>query len=247
MGEDFGRGLGVRTRNAPKLLRAAEAEVAPSRKWNPGSGWGGSGGSWEDVAGKPAVEALYGDKTLSGAGMALQVGGNLAGAAGIGTLGYKMFGGSDSAVDKHGTKNPSYDEERAKFVSKIQQDIGGSKTMSKSKYDLMAKNSGWVKTAVDNLGMDSYNELRKQLMSGKISAEDAHRVLTNALAISGDEEAVKQAAKQNYVLPGVARNKDGKARYIVMGPMTNSKTMESTHQFVPFKIDELPDEEDQQA
>jgi hypothetical protein len=247
-GEDFARGAGVRTRGAQTVIKAGSPEAKLS------SATGGL--YYEDaydpastVIGeytKPAVAGVFGGRPLTGGGIAAHVGGNVLGAAGIGTLGYKMFGGDAPATDANGVKNPNYDEAKAKFVTGIQQAIGGSKTMSKSKYDLMAKNSGWVKTAVDNMGMENYNKMRMKLMDGSLKSEDAHRMLTNALAESGDEEALKQAATENYVLPGIARSRDGKPRYIVMGPMKNSKSKEVVHSHVAFKIDELPDDEDQQ-
>ena len=236
-GQEFAHGAGLSVYGEGKLLQAAQA--AKPAQYD----------LYNNLV-QPATEAIsevYGLGTgLTGTGIAAHVGGNVVGLGGVGTLGYKMFGGDAPATDANGVKNPNYDEARAKFVTGIQQSIGGSKTMSKSKYDVMAKNSGWVKTAVDNMGMENYNKLRQGLMSGQIPSENAHRMLTNALAESGDEEALKQAATENYVLPGIARSRDGKPRYIVMGPMKNSKSKEVVHSHVAFKIDELPDDEGEQ-
>ena len=197
----------------------------------------------------PAVQGVFGERSLNSRGLAGQIGGNVVGLGGVGTLGYKMFGGSEDApaTDSNGVKNPNYDEERAKFVSKFQQDyLGGSKTMSKSKYDLMAKNSQWVKTAIDNMGMENYNKIRSAITSGQLkNTEEIHRMFTNALAESGDEEALKMAATQPYVLPGIARNKDGNARFIAISPM-KQKGGKTSYAHLMLKIDEIPDEDQQQ-
>ena len=240
-GEDFAQGAGVRTRGARPVIKAGNPattrEVLMGDPTEP----------FMFTEKVPAVAGVFGERPLTGGGLAANITGNVVGIGGVGTLGYKMFGGDAPATDGNGVKNPNYDEARAKFVSKFQQEyLGGSKTMSKSKYDIMAKNSSWVKTAVDNMGMENYNKLRQGLMSGQVKAEDAHRMLTNALAESGDEEALKQAGTEHYVLPGIARSRDGKPRFIAMGPMTNSKSKEVKHQSITLKIDELLDDEDEQ-
>lgn len=235
-GEDIALGAGVETRAArmlPESVSGLSGDVLPATTISP-STLRSMGGDWQSLGYNKAGLAA------AGAGNAIVYGGGA-------TLGYKMFGGDAPATDGNGVKNPNYDEARAKFISKFQQEyLGGSKTMSKSKYDIMAKNSSWVKTAVDNMGMENYNKLRQGLMSGQVKAEDAHRMLTNALAESGDEEALKQAGTEHYVLPGIARSRDGKPRFIAMGPMTDSKSKQVKHQSITLKIDELLDDEDEQ-
>lgn len=242
-GEEFAKGAGVRTRGARPVTSAGSPAVPAVPARPAGLGYAGT----PAVPEVPAVAGVFGERPLTGGGLAANITGNVVGLSGVGTLGYKMFGGDAPATDGNGVKNPNYDEARAKFVSKFQQEyLGGSKTMSKSKYDIMAKNSSWVKTAVDNMGMENYNKLRQGLMSGQVKAEDAHRMLTNALAESGDEEALKQAGTEHYVLPGIARSRDGKPRFIAMGPMTDSKSKQVKHQSITLKIDELLDDEDEQ-
>lgn len=204
----------------------------------------------------PAIDAVegkaakymtqdYADRSLTGAGIAAHA---IPWAGGVGLLGYKMLAGdgTESATDANGVKNPKFNEEMAKFRSKFQQDyLGGDKMFSSAKYRAVRDQSPWVRTAIEQIGKERYVAMKQALADGKISAMDMHSALTDAIAELGDEEVMKQAGTQPYVLPGLASSGQSK-RVIVIAPMKGKKGNETSMQALKYAIREEQGQGEQQ-
>lgn len=201
----------------------------------------------------PAVDAIapetsiqdYAQRTLTGAGITAQ---SLPWLSGAGLLGYKMLAGdgTESSTDQNGVKNPKYNEEMAKFRSKFQQDyLGGDRMFSAAKYRAVRDQSPWVRTAIDQIGKEKYIAMKQALADGKISAMDMHSALTDAIAELGDEEIMKQAGTQPYVLPGLASSGQSK-RVIVIAPMKGKKGNEMSMQALKYALREEQNQGEQQ-
>lgn len=167
---------------------------------------------------------------------------------GAGLLGYKMLAGdgTEAPTDANGVKNPKFNEEMAKFRSKFQQDyLGGDKMFSSSKYRAVRDQSPWVRTAIEQIGKEKYVAMKQALADGKISAMDMHSALTDAIAELGDDEVMKQAGTQPYVLPGLASSGQSK-RVIVIAPMKGKKGNETSMQALKYAIREEQGQGEQQ-
>lgn len=185
----------------------------------------------------------YGPRRLNGAGWAAQ-GVGLAGAGGLGA--YLMSGGkqTDNATDKNGVKDPSYDEDRAKVIDNYKMDkLGGASGFNTDLYQAVSKDSQWVKTAIANMGKERYMQLRKAALNDPSKGQAVHNELVKALAKSGDTEALKQAAKEPYVLPGLARTKDGVPRVVVISPQTDKKSKKTSYTALQFDWEEAEDQQ----
>jgi hypothetical protein len=209
--EDIARGLGVRTRGKPNWV-GGRAAINSGGKPYRGMGGAQTGSSM------PAVAATDGHRSLTGAGYAAQA----VGLGGAGTLGYKLTAGGDTPPrDANGVKNPLSSEELVKSREKFQMErMGGSKKFSAPVYEMVAKDSQWVKTAIESMGMDKYKKYRAAVIQDPSRASQLHDILVKELAKTGDSEMMKQAAKEAYVLPGLA-NVNGKKRVVVMNPSKN--------------------------
>ncbi len=222
--EDIARGLGVRTRGKPNWVGGRAARPARNVQ--------GMGGTIHTPA-TPAVAATGGYRNLTGAGYAAQ-GVGIAGAGGLGA--YMMSGGEEPArKDAQGVDNPAWNEDRAKVIDAFKQKIGGVSAMNESIYQAASKDSQWVKTAIKNMGVERYKQLRKAAMMDPSKAGAVHQQMISALAKSGDTEMMKQAAKDAYVLPGLARNQDGTPRVVVIAPQKDSKTKKTS--YTSFQMD----------
>jgi hypothetical protein len=257
--EGIGHKLGFRTRQkvAPRLIKPGVApkqaigeptiereigdigfERVPNPDYVPAVA--GTASEWGDAA-------PYLSRPLTGLGVTLQ-GLGYAGTAGAGLLGYKMFSGdgTEPATDANGVKNPKFNEEMAKFRSKFQQDyLGGDKMFSSAKYRAVRDQSPWVRTAIEQIGKEKYVVMKQALADGKISAMDMHSALTDAIAELGDEEVMKQAGTQPYVLPGLASSGQSK-RVIVIAPMKGKKGNETSMQALKYAIREEQGQGEQQ-
>ncbi|NCA02892.1 MAG: hypothetical protein EBS87_12175, partial [Sphingomonadaceae bacterium] len=163
--------------------------------------------------------------------------------------GYNMMGdGTEPATDASGVKNPAYNEEMAKFRTKFQTEkLGGDKLFSPAKYRALRSQNAWVDTAIQQIGKENYLQLKQQLADGKLEggAAKMHSILTDAIAEIGDEEVLKQAGTQPYVLPGLASRGD-KKRVIVIAPMKSSKSKDIQMQAMQYGIYEDQQQQQQQ-
>ena len=206
-----------------------------------------------EVPAVPAVMergAMLADETRTGLGYGATALGNLGVYGGGATLGYKMFGGGNGEPqakhDANGTSMKGYNEELGKARSEFQiKKLAGSKEFSKEKYAHLRSQTGWVDTAIGELGKAKYMQYRDALMRGEMNGQQMHDVLTSALASVGDEEALKEAAKEPYVLPGIARNSDGKGRFIVIQPVKGKNKNESTYHALKYGISDLENQGEQ--
>ena len=169
---------------------------------------------------------------------------------GGGLLGYHMLkgDGTEQPKDQNGVKNPKFNEELAKFRSKFQQDyLGGDRMFSAPKYRALRERSPWVRTAIEQIGKDKYVAMKQQLADGKLSAMEMHSALTDAIAELGDDEIMKEAGTQPYVLPGLATS--GKAkRVIVIAPMKGKAGGEMSMQALKYALkEEQQDQQEQQG
>ena len=207
------------------------------------------------VQGVPAVMEDYTKNVLGGlnaTGYAAHGLGYAAGygiPVGAGLLGYQMMkgDGTEESHDKNGVKNPAHNEEMAKFRSKFQQErLGGDKMFSSAKYNALRAQSPWVRTAIDQMGKENYIAMKQQLADGRISAQEMHSALTDAIAELGDEETMKEAGTQAYVLPGLATKGKSK-RVIVIAPMKASKGNSMSMQALQYGLkEEQQGQQDQQ-
>ena len=209
------------------------------------------GGKWMN----PEYNMTYEDQGLNGLGYAshaLGYGTAAAGTAGAYTLGSKMFGGdkgeAQSSHDSNGILSKGYDEELGKLRQKINQDyLAGDKAFSMAKYQNMRKNAKWIDTAIAEIGIDKYKQLRRQLMTGEggMDAQKFHSIMTDAVV--HDDEAAAQAATEPYVLPGISRNAGGQGRFIVIAPMKGKKGGETKYHALKYGINDLEDNQQQQG
>lgn len=207
------------------------------------------------VAGIEGKAAQYADvpylsRPLTDAGMAMQGIGYAGLAGGIGTLGYNMMkgDGTEPATDANGVKNPKFNEEMAKFRSKFQAEkLGGDKMFSAPKYRALRDQNPWIRTAIEQIGKEKYVALKQQLADGTLEggAAKMHSILTDAIAELGDEETLKQAGSQPYVLPGLVSSGKSK-RVIVIAPMKGKKGNETTMQALKYALSEEQGQGEQQ-
>lgn len=274
MGEDFAAGIAGRgTRSGVGVARGSTQNLGWSQTPLMGKGPAvrGKGGRWSAgpqvqigtqidpinasglnysnvnrYAGENAADTLNG---LGYAGQALGYG-TVAGGA---TLGGMMMMGKDkgeaqSSHDSNGILSKGYDEELGKLRQKINQDyLAGDKAFSMAKYQNMRKNAKWIDTAIAEIGIDKYKQLRRQLMTGEggMDAQKFHSIMTDAVV--HDDEAAAQAATEPYVLPGISRNAGGQGRFIVIAPMKGKKGGETKYHALKYGINDLEDNQQQQG
>lgn len=274
LAEDFVTGATGRRSTTRKLVPQMRRRVkTPEIKAQNQVGTPGGQG-WDVAAGrpvtiqpsadfKPAVQGVaatyedylshksFGDlndtgKLAQGVGYALGYGVPFGGGGGL--LGYHMLkgDGTETPTDANGVKNPKFNEEMAKFRSKYQEDkLGGDKMFSATKYRAVRDQTPWVRTAIEQIGKDKYVAMKQALADGKISAMDMHSALTDAIAELGDEEVMKQAGTEPYVLPGLASSGQSK-RVIVIAPMKGKKGNETSMQALKYGIREEQGQGEQQ-
>lgn len=223
-GEDIAAGFGVRTRGARPVLQAGKPAVTSI-----------NGGVIT-----PATAPVFGERGLTGAGYAAQLG--TYGAAG--TLGAKMISGTEPTKDKHGVETGMRNDDIIKAREKYQEKIGGAKKFTPALLEHASKDSQWVKSAIKSMGMDKYKKLRARVAGDKAGGNAAgvlHAALIDELAKVGDEEMMKQAATQDYVLPGLAKVGDDARRVIVI---TNQKGKDkkSSQMALQYEFDEGDDQ-----
>lgn len=213
--EDIARGLGIRTRGARPS----------SYRFNPHST------GYESHTDMPLDP--NGLRPLTGAGYAAQA----VGLAGAGTLGYKMIAGTEPARDAQGVKTGMRDEEAFKIREKFQKEkLGGAKRFTPALLEMNSKNSEWVKTAIKGIGMERYKQMRRAVMEDPSKASALHQKLIDQLAAVGDEEMMKQAASEPYVLPGVARVGEGSRRVVVITP-SKGKDKETNYTALQYEYE----------
>jgi hypothetical protein len=240
--EDIASGLGIRTRGPLQFKNAGK----PFKKGTPAtSGNGAYAAGLDDASSgipdQAAVAASGGYRNLTGAGLAAQ---SIPYLAGAGTLGSKMIAGTEPTKDKHGVETGMRNDDLIKAREKYQQNIGGAKKFTPALLEHASKDSQWVKSAIKSMGMDKYKKLRARVASDKAGGNAAgvlHAALIDELAKVGDEEMMKQAATQDYVLPGLAKVGDDARRVIVI---TNQKGKDkkSSQMALQYEYDEGDDQ-----
>jgi hypothetical protein len=217
--ENAAAGFGMNVRNAGKVT--------------PYTGMGG------------ATSTFIGPETRTATGYGATTLGNiLAYGSTVGPIAYGMssHGEAQQSHDQNGVKMKGYNEELGKARAKFQMEkLGGSKEFSKEKYQHLREQASWVDSAIGEIGKENYIKYREALMRGEISGQQMHDVLTNALASIGDEESLKEASKDAYVLPGIARNQGGQGRFIVIQPIKGKNKDEVNFQALKYGISDLND------
>ena len=227
--EDIGRGLGIQTRGKPNWVGGRAA--TPARNVQ------GMGGTIHAPA-VPAVAPTGGHRNLTGAGYALQG----LGLAGAGTLGAKMIAGTEPSHDENGVKTGKQNEEALKVREKFQKEkLGGANKFNNALLEHNSKNSQWVKTAIKGIGMEKYKKMRASVAADPSKAGALHTALISELAKVGDEEMMKQAASEPYVLPGLAKVGDDARRVIVMSPQ-KGKDKKTSYTALQYDYDEGDDQ-----
>ncbi len=222
--EDIARGFGANTRRQGRVIGRKKVGTKEVQIGDPNE----PATVTEDI-----FENQYGPRRLNSTGYKAQAAGWM-GAGGLGA--YLMSGGKEQpATDSNGVANPDFNEDRAKVIDAFKQKIGGVSAMNESIYQAASKDSQWVKTAIKNMGVERYKQLRKAAMMDPSKAGAVHQQMISALAKSGDTEMMKQAAKDAYVLPGLARNQDGTPRVVVIAPQKDSKTKKTS--YTSFQMD----------
>ena len=240
--EDIASGLGIRTRGPLQFKNAGK----PFKKGTPATpSKGGYAAEFEEASGglpdQAAVAATGGYRNLTGAGYAAQ---SIPYLAGAGTLGAKMIAGTEPSHDENGVKTGKQKDDVIKARERYQQNIGGAKKFTPALLEHASKDSQWVKSAIKSMGMDKYKKLRARVAGDKAGGNAAgvlHAALVDELAKVGDEEMMKQAATQDYVLPGLAKVGDDARRVIVI---TNQKGKDkkSSQMALQYEFDEGDDQ-----
>lgn len=236
-GEDIASGLGIRTRG-PKYYKDVGRPFKKGTKAAPtktGTASTYDDTSADDFLGTPdqsAIPATGGYRNLTGAGYASQ----LIPYAGLGA--WMMSGGEEKpAKDARGTPNKGIDahKERAKIMDDYRQKkLLGSSGFNTALYESVTKDSQWVKTAVDNMGRERYMQLRKAALNNPAVGQQVHDELVAALAKTADTKSLEKAMKEPYVLPGLARTKDGKPRVVVISPQKGKDGEQSSYTALQF-------------
>jgi hypothetical protein len=239
--EDIASGLGIRTRGPLQFKNAGR----PFKKGTPApKSIGGYAAEFEEASGglpdQAAQAASGGYRNLTGAGYAAQG----VGLAGAGTLGAKMIAGTEPTKDKHGVETGMKNESIIKARETYQKKIGGAKKFTPALLEHASKDSQWVKSAIKSMGMDKYKKLRARVAADKAEGNAAgvlHAALVDELAKVGDEEMMKQAATEDYVLPGLAKVGDNARRVIVI---TNQKGKDkkTSQMALQYEFDEGDDQ-----
>ena len=229
--EDMARGLGLNTRRQGRVIGRKQIGTAERTIGDPNE---------PTVINEAIMGNEYGPRRLNAAGYAAQG----VGYAGAGTLGAKMIAGTEPTKDKHGVETGMKNEDLIKAREKYQQKIGGAKKFTPALLEHASKDSQWVKSAIKSMGMDKYKKLRARVAGDKAGGNAAgvlHAALVDELAKVGDEEMMKQAATQDYVLPGLAKVGDDARRVIVI---TNQKGKDkkSSQMALQYEFDEGDDQ-----
>jgi hypothetical protein len=230
--EDIASGLGVRTRGAAKYANAGRPEVrGPTFNMT-------QGGYNPNGVVQKAIPASGQYRDLTGAGMAAQG----VGLGGAGYLGYKMIAGTEPSHDENGVKTGMQNEEALKVREKFQKEkLGGANKFNNALLEHNSRNSQWVKTAIKGIGMEKYKQMRAAVAADPSKAGALHTALVSELAKVGDEEMMKQAASEAYVLPGLARVGDDARRVIVMSPQ-KGKDKKTSFTALQYEYDEGDDQ-----
>lgn len=229
--EDIASGFGVRTRGAAKYANAGRPAVMGQR-------FNGVTGKMDDYEVQKAIPSSGGYRDLTGAGMAAQG----VGIGGAGYLGYNMIAGTEPSHDENGVKTGKQDEEALKVREKFQKEhLGGANKFNNSLLEHNSRNSQWVKTAIKGIGIDKYKKMRAAVAEDPSKAGALHTALVSELAKVGDEEMMKQAASEPYVLPGLARVGDDSRRVIVMSPQ-KGKDKKTSYTALQYEYDEGDDQ-----
>lgn len=238
---NIARGFGIKTHNKAPILSQKKVigdmgkATSAFKSIAPNMGAQGGAKGTESIA---RYSNTLGEKTLTGTGLGLQIGGNAAVYGGAGTLAYNMAkgDGTEEGFDENGVKNPNANEEMTKFREKFQKDkLGGASKFSAQKYQALRSQSKWVDTAINSIGADQYKKMRTAVINGELDPAKMHSMLTDAIA--HDTEALKLAGKDPYVLPGVARTAGGEGRVIVIAPMAG-KDKKTSYKAMPYGIEE---------
>jgi hypothetical protein len=218
--EDIARGLGIRTRGARPS----------SYRFNPHST------GYESHTDLPIDPNVL--RPLTGAGYAAQG----IGLAGAGTLGAHMIAGTEPSHDENGVKTGKQNEEALKVREKFQKEkLGGANKFNNALLEHNSKNSQWVKTAIKGIGLEKYKKMRAAVAEDPSKASALHTALISELAKVGDEEMMKQAASEPYVLPGLAKVGDNAKRVIVMSPQ-KGKDKKTSYTALQYEYDEGEDQ-----
>lgn len=221
-GEDIASGFGVRTRGARPMLQSGKPAVT----------------SINGGVVTPATAPVFGERGLTTAGYAAQLGTY----AGAGTLGAKMIAGNEPSHDENGVKTGKQNEEALKVREKFQKEkLGGANKFNNALLEHNSKNSQWVKTAIKGIGMEKYKKMRASVAADPSKAGALHTALISELAKVGDEEMMKQAASEPYVLPGLAKVGDDARRVIVMSPQ-KGKDKKTSYTALQYDYDEGDDQ-----
>lgn len=238
--EDIASGLGIRTRGPLQFKNAGK----PFKKGTPATpSKGGYASEFEEASGglpdQAAVAASGGYRNLTGAGYAAQ---SIPYLAGAGTLGAKMIAGTEPSHDENGVKTGKQNEEALKVREKFQKEkLGGANKFNNALLEHNSKNSQWVKTAIKGIGMEKYKKMRASVAADPSKAGALHTALISELAKVGDEEMMKQAASEPYVLPGLAKVGDDARRVIVMSPQ-KGKDKKTSYTALQYEYDEGDDQ-----
>ena len=223
--EDIARGFGLNTRK--RVATGAKRNVE------------GLEGRTTSAFPRQQIDVL--ENKLNATGMVAQ---SIPYLAGAGTLGAKMIAGTEPTKDKQGVETGMRNDALIKAREKYQQNIGGAKKFTPALLEHASRDSQWVKSAIKSMGMDKYKKLRARVANDKAGGNAAgvlHAALVDELAKVGDEEMLKQAATQDYVLPGLAKVGDDARRVIVI---TNQKDKDkkSSQMALQYEFDEGDDQ-----
>jgi hypothetical protein len=227
--EDIARGFGLNTRRmgrvtGRKQIGGVERIIGDMNE--------------PTVINEPIMGNTYGPRRLNAAGWVAQG----VGLAGAGTLGAKMIAGTEPSHDENGVKTGMQNEEALKVREKFQKEkLGGASKFNNSLLEHNSKNSQWVKTAIKGIGMERYKKMRAAVAADPSKAGALHTALVSELAKVGDEEMMKQAASEPYVLPGLAKVGDNAKRVIVMSPQ-KGKDKKTSYTALQYDYDEGDDE-----
>jgi hypothetical protein len=178
----------------------------------------------------PKGQMMAGPELLTGKGMAVQGLGYGLGYGAVPTLGYQLYQGM-SGPDSAGSAPPTRDitsparsggvsvegvdpDDAKEFEAYNQGYLGGTNSFNPARYEAVQGKTPWSLEAASRMKDDDFLQMRKDLLSGKRTAQQVHTAMANMIA--HDIDASKDIGKKPYILPGLERGSDGKGGKVVV-------------------------------
>lgn len=202
----FGRGITKIGRLGVDIKRGLSGEAALTNYHTEGLG-------------KYLGDASIGDRVAFGIGAAAT--------PGVAYGAHRWAKADEPQIDQHGNMLAGHDEEKVKQRQKFMQDqMLGANKFSPELYKSMRGRTKWVDTAIDEMGVDRYNQFRDDVAAGA-DPQELHNALVAAFTKRAHPDELKDVGKEGYVLPGLYSPDGRKQKVLVMNPVKDKAGKQS--------------------